>query len=73
VECPVGPVFVVEGFILAKRVQKMGLVDDQGPVEEFGSARAHPPLHDCVHPRHSDSGLDDGDALAAKTASKAAV
>jgi hypothetical protein len=33
----VGPVLVVEGFVLAERVEKMGLVHDQGSVEEFGS------------------------------------
>src|SRR5207244_2808183 len=37
-ERAVGPVFVVEGFVLAKRVEKMGLVDDQRTVDEFGSA-----------------------------------
>jgi hypothetical protein len=38
VERAVGPVFVVEGLVLAQRVEKMGLVYDQGAVEEFGSA-----------------------------------
>jgi hypothetical protein len=33
-----GPVPVIEGLVLAKRVQMMGLVHDQGSVEEFGSA-----------------------------------
>jgi hypothetical protein len=34
----VWPVLVVEVFVLAQRVEKMGLVHDQGLVEEFGSA-----------------------------------
>ncbi len=34
----VGPVLVVEGLVLAERVEKMGLVRDQRPVEKFGSA-----------------------------------
>jgi hypothetical protein len=37
VERAVGPVSVVEGLVLTKRVQQMGTVHDQGPVEEFGS------------------------------------
>src|SRR5438034_4408110 len=32
-ERAMGPVFVVKGFVLAKRVEKMGLVHDQGSVE----------------------------------------
>jgi hypothetical protein len=38
-ERAVGPVLVIEGLVLAERVQKMGLVHDEGSVEEFGSAR----------------------------------
>lgn len=42
VECAVGPVLVVERLVLAERVEKTGLVDDQGLVEEFGSAGSAP-------------------------------
>jgi hypothetical protein len=38
VERPVGSALVVEGLVLAERVHQVGLVRDQGPVEEFGSA-----------------------------------
>src|SRR4051794_23877606 len=38
-------------------------VDDEGSVEEFGSAGPHPALHDRVHARDADAGLHDGDAL----------
>jgi hypothetical protein len=59
-----GSVFVVERLVLVERVQEVGPVDDhQGPVEEFGSARAHSPLHDGVHSRYADSGLHGGDAF----------
>jgi hypothetical protein len=34
----VGPVLVVEGFVLVKRVQEVRLVHDQRSIEEFGSA-----------------------------------
>ncbi len=37
-ERAVGSVLVVEGFVLTQRVEKMGLGQEQGPVEEFGSA-----------------------------------
>lgn len=37
-ERAVGPVLIVEGFVLAQRMEKMGLVYDQGSVEEFGPA-----------------------------------
>ena len=38
VQGAVGPVLVVEGLELAECVQEVGLVPDQGAVEEFGSA-----------------------------------
>lgn len=41
----------------------MGLVPDQGSVEEFGPARADPAPHDCVHAGHHDSGPHDLDAF----------
>src|SRR3954452_8299424 len=65
-ERAMGPVLVIEGLVHAKRVQKMGLVHDQGSVEEFGSARTHPPFHDRIHPGYLDSGRHDGDALVAE-------
>jgi hypothetical protein len=37
-ERAVRPLLVVESLVLAERVEKMGLIHDQGPVEEFGSA-----------------------------------
>jgi hypothetical protein len=37
-ERAVGPVLVVEGFVFAQRMEKMGLVHGQGSVEEFGTA-----------------------------------
>jgi hypothetical protein len=53
-ERAVGPVLVVEGLVLMQRVEKVGLVHDQGAVEEFGSARAHPAFHDRVHGKRRD-------------------
>jgi hypothetical protein len=38
VERAVGPVLVVEGFVLVECVEQVGSVDDQGVVEEFGLA-----------------------------------
>src|SRR5258707_516314 len=38
VERAVGPVLVVKGLVLVERVQEVGPVYDQGPVEQFGSA-----------------------------------
>ena len=37
-----GPVLVVERLVIAERVHQVGLVHDQGPVEELGSARTNP-------------------------------
>jgi hypothetical protein len=37
-EGAVGPVLVVEGLVFAQRVEEMGLVPDEGAVEELGSA-----------------------------------
>lgn len=59
-----GPVLVVEGLVLAERVHQVGLVHDQGAVEEFGSVRPHPALHDRVHARYTDTGLHDGEIFA---------
>jgi hypothetical protein len=50
-ERPMRSVLVVERLVLAERVHQVGLIHDQGAVEEFGSARAHPAFHDRVHAR----------------------
>jgi hypothetical protein len=42
-ERAVGPVLVVEGFVLAERVQQVSLVHDQHAVEELGSGREEAP------------------------------
>jgi hypothetical protein len=47
-ESPMRPVFVVEGFELAQRVQKVVLVPDQRPVQQFAPAGLDPALHDGV-------------------------
>ncbi len=52
---------VVECFELAQGVQEVGLVQDEGAVEQFGSAGADPPFHDRVHPRCADPGLGNRD------------
>jgi hypothetical protein len=43
VQGAVRPVLIVEGLELAERVEQVGLVPDQGAVEEFVSAGLHPP------------------------------
>jgi hypothetical protein len=45
-----GSVFVVERFELAQCVPQVGLVPDQGAVQELAPAGLHPPLHDRVAP-----------------------
>jgi hypothetical protein len=42
VQGAVGPVVVVERFEFAQGVQQVGLVQDDGAVEEFGSAGSKP-------------------------------
>jgi hypothetical protein len=37
---------VVDGLELAERVEQVGLVPDEGAVEEFVAAGLHPALHD---------------------------
>ena len=59
----VGSVIVVERFELAQRLQQVGVVPDQGPVEELAPAGLDPPLHDRIYPRRADGTLDDLDAL----------
>lgn len=48
-----GPVLVVVPLVLAQRVQQVGLVPDQGAVEQFAAAGLDPPFHDRIHARHS--------------------
>ena len=54
-------VVVVERFEFAQGVPEVGLVQDEGAVEQFGSAGADPPFHDRVHPRYADPGLSNRD------------
>jgi hypothetical protein len=56
------PVVVVERFEFAQGVQKVGLVQDEGAVEQLGSAGSDPPFHDRIHPRYADPGHDRCDA-----------
>jgi hypothetical protein len=63
VQGAVRPVLVVERLELAEGVEQMGLVPDQGTVEEFVSAGLHPTFHDRVHAGNADAGGDDLDAL----------
>jgi hypothetical protein len=65
-------VLVVELLVFAQRVEKMGLVPDEGPERSSARAGSHPAFHDGVHAWHSDPGLDDFDASACGTASKVA-
>jgi len=51
----VGVVFVVVAFVLAQGVRQMGLIPDQGPVEQFVAAGLDPGFHDRVHPRYPDA------------------
>ena len=50
----VWPVLVEELLVLAECVQEMGLVPDQGAVQELFPAGADPPFHDRVHAWHAD-------------------
>jgi hypothetical protein len=54
---------IVEGFELAERMEQVGLVPDQGPVEELVPTGLHPTFHDRVHAGNTDAGGDDLDAL----------
>lgn len=56
-----GSMIVVEGFEFAQGVHGVGLVQDEGAVERFGSPGADPALHDRVHPGYADRGRDRGD------------
>jgi hypothetical protein len=49
-QCAVCPMIVIERLEFAQDVQEVGLVQDEGAVEQFGSAGADPAFHDCVGP-----------------------
>jgi hypothetical protein len=63
VQGAVRPMLVVDRLELAERVEQVGLVPDQGAVEELVATGLHPALHDRVHAGHADAGGDDLDAL----------
>src|SRR4030088_3335642 len=50
---------VVEGLVLGQCVQEVGLVPDQGAVQQLTPAAMYPALHEGVHPRYLDAGGDD--------------
>ena len=41
----------------------MAFAHNENPIEEFPAYAAHPPFHDCVHPRCLRSSEDHADAL----------
>ena len=57
------PVVVIERFEFAQDVQQVGLVQDEGAVEQFGSAGSDPAFYDRVHPWYADPGRDYCDAV----------
>ena len=64
VQGPMGAVPVVEQLELPQCVQQVGLIPEQGAVQELAPAGLHPPLHDRIHPGCADGARDDVDALA---------
>ena len=48
------PVPVVVGLVLAQDPPQVGLVPDEGPVQEFAPASADPAFGDGVHARRPD-------------------
>ena len=73
VQGAVCPVVVVERFEFPQGSQEVGLVQDEGAVEQLGWAGADPAFYDRVHPWDADPGPIVVMALSARTASKAAV
>src|ERR1022692_4174761 len=49
-----GPVLVVMGFIIAQDLSQMGLVPDEGAVQELAAASPDPAFGDRVHPGRPD-------------------
>jgi hypothetical protein len=70
-EGSVRAVLVVERLVLTQRLEEMGLVPDEGAVEEFGPAGPDPAFNDRVHARYPDAGSDDLDALVGEDGVKA--
>src|SRR6266700_5539552 len=50
----VGSVLIVVGLVLAQDLSQMGLVPDEGSVQEFASASADPAFGDRVHAGRPD-------------------
>lgn len=59
-------VVVVERFEFTQGVRQVGLVKDEGAVEEFGSAGSDPAFHDRVHARDANPGHDRCNAAVGK-------
>lgn len=53
---------VVEAFEFPEGVEQVALIPDQGAVQQFATAALYPPLHDRVHPGHSDAAEHDLDS-----------
>jgi hypothetical protein len=56
------PVLIVVGLVVAQDLQKMGLVPDEGAVQEFASASADPAFSDRVHAGRLDVAQHGPDA-----------
>jgi hypothetical protein len=57
------PMQIVVGLVLAQDLPQMGLVPDEGPVQELAAASPDPAFGDRVHARRPDvaqDGLDPG-------------
>jgi hypothetical protein len=55
VQRPVRPVLIVMGLVLAQDLPQVGLVPDEGAVEELASASADPAFGYHVHPGRPDA------------------
>jgi hypothetical protein len=62
-EGSVGPVLVAERLVRAQGVPEVGLVPDEGAVEQFGPAGADSALRDRVRAGHPQAGLEDLDVV----------
>jgi len=58
----VGPGLVIVIFEFGEDQAQMGVVPDQGPVQELTACGQHPALHDRIHPGRPDRAYDDPDA-----------
>jgi len=61
VQGAVRPVGVAEVLVLPRHHHQVALVPDQGPVQQLTPAAANPPLHDRIHSRCLNGGVDDPD------------